>query len=124
MCHGQLAQLRDKTKEFEDRGAQLVAVDPHESFRVRHLLRDVGLRADDLTYPILSDPAATVSSTYGIAFQMSIHTEWSNRPATFIIDKEGVLRYERRAKTYSDRPTPDELLRQLDRLAERSRKSP
>jgi peroxiredoxin len=123
VCHGQLAQLRDKTKEFEDRGAQLLAVDPHESFRVRHLLRDVGLRADALTYPILADPAATVSSTYGVAYQMNIHTEWSNRPATFIIDKEGVLRYERRAKTYSDRPTADELLGELDRLADRNRKA-
>jgi peroxiredoxin len=81
------------------------------------MLRSVGQRAEELTYPILADPAHTVSATYGVAFQMNIHTEWSNRAATFIIDKEGVIRYERRGRTFADRPKPDELLRELDRLA-------
>ncbi len=108
--------MRDKVKEFEKRHAQILAVDPHESYRVRHMLRDVGSRADELAYPILADPAATVSCTYGVAFQMNIHTEWSNRPAVFVIDRDGVIRYERRGTTYADRPKPDELLRQLDQL--------
>jgi peroxiredoxin len=110
--------LRDQIDEFEKRGAQVVAVDPHESHRLRHLLRSVGQRAEELTYPILADPAHTVSATYGVAFQMNIHTEWSNRPATFVIDKEGMIRYERRGKTYSDRPKPVELLRELDQMAQ------
>jgi peroxiredoxin len=109
--------LRDRIDEFEKRGAQLIAVDPHESYRVRHMLRSVGQRAEELTYPILADPAHTVSATYGVAFQMNIHTEWSNRPATLVIDKEGVIRYERRGTTYADRPKPEELLRELDRQA-------
>ncbi len=108
--------MRDKIKDIEDRGAQLFAIDPHESYRVRHMLRDVGHKADRVLYPILADPAATVSATYGVAFQMNIHTEWSNRPATFVIDRDGVIRYERRAKTYSDRPKPAEILKELDRL--------
>lgn len=81
------------------------------------MLRSVGSKADELTFPILADPANTVSATYGVAFQMNIHTEWSNRPATFIIDREGVIRYERRGKTYSDRPKPAEILKEVDRLA-------
>ena len=116
--------MRDRAKEFEDRGTRLLAVDPHESFRVRHMLRSVGRRADELTYPILADPAATVSATYGVAFQMNVHTEWSNRPATFIVDRDGMIRYERRGKTFADRPKPDELLQELDKLAGRSGKSP
>jgi peroxiredoxin len=48
---------------------------------------------------------------------MNIHTEWSDRPATFVIDENGVIRYERRGKTFSDRPKPEELLQELDRLA-------
>ncbi len=108
--------MRDRIDEFEKREAQILAVDPHESHRVRNMLRSVGHRADELTYPILADPAHTVSATYGVAFQMNVHTEWSNRPATFVIDKQGVIRYERRGKTYSDRPSPEELLRELDHL--------
>ena len=112
--------MRDKIKEFEKKGAQVLAVDPHESYRVRHMLRSVGFKADDVAYPILADTAGTVSATYGVAFQMNVHTEWSNRPATFIIDREGVIRYERRAKTFDDRPKPAELLQELDKLAGKS----
>lgn len=36
--------------------------------------------------------------------QMRIHTEWSNRPATFVIDREGILRFAKRGEKYSDRP--------------------
>ena len=55
---------------------------------------------------------------------MNIHTEWSNRPTTFILDKDGVIRYERRAKTYSDRPKPEDILKELDKLAGRGEKQP
>ncbi len=81
------------------------------------MLRSVGVQADELTFPILADPANTVSATYGVAFQMNIHTEWSNRPATFIIDRDGVIRYERRGTTFTDRPNPDAILKEADRLA-------
>lgn len=108
--------MRDQIDRFDERKARVIAVDPHEPHRVRHMLRSVGSRADELTFPILADPAHTISATYGVAFQMNIHTEWSNRPATFIVDRSGVIRYERRGTTYSDRPTPNDLLKELDRL--------
>jgi peroxiredoxin len=115
--------LRDRIKDFKDRRAQILAVDPHESYRVRHMLRDVGLKADAVAFPVLADAANTVSATYGVAFQMNIHTEWSNRPATFVLDKEGRIRYERRGQTFGDRPKPDEILKELDRLAGRGEQS-
>ena len=116
MCHGQLAQLRDKVKEFENVGAQLLVVDPHESWSAKRFLKDVGLDTGDVGYPLLLDPTLTVSATYGVAMQMRIHTELSNRPAAFVIDREGVIRYERRAKTYSDRPSIAELLDEIRKL--------
>lgn len=108
--------MRDKIDAIHDRGAELLAIDPHESFRVRHMLKDVGYEADVLTYPILADPANTVSATYGVAFQMRIHTEWSNRPATIIVDRDGIIRYERRGEKYNDRPSPEQILEELDKL--------
>ena len=108
--------MRDRFEEFQTRGAQLLAVDPHEAWSAKYLLKEVGLQESDLSYPLLTDSAHLVSAMYGVAFQMRIHTEWSNRPATFIIDRQGILRYERRAKTFGDRPTPDEILEQLEKL--------
>ena len=108
--------MRDRLEEFDKLNAQLIAVDPHEAWSAKSLLKDSGLTTDDLHYPLLTDPAQTVSATYGVAFQMRIHTELSNRPATFLIDREGILRYERRAKTFADRPKPDEIIAELKKL--------
>lgn len=80
------------------------------------MLRDAGLSTGALAFPILADAANVVSATYGVAFQMNIHTEWSNRPATFIVDPRGLIRWERRGKTFGDRPAPDDLLTVLKRL--------
>jgi peroxiredoxin len=104
---------------IRDAEAELLAVDPHEIWASTSLLKETGLSTDDLNYPLLLDPALTVSATYGVAFQMRIHTEWSNRPATFIIDRDGILRYARRAQTFSDRPSANEVLAELARLKAR-----
>jgi peroxiredoxin len=108
--------LREKLETIQGANTELLAVDPHETWAAKSLLKDTGLSTDDLQFPLLMDPAQTVSATYGVAFQMRIHVEASNRPATFIIDKSGVLRYARRAKTFSDRPTPAQVVRELTKL--------
>lgn len=108
--------MRDKLPAIREAGAELVAVDPHEGWASKALLKETGLSTDDLNYPLLLDPSLTVSATYGVAFQMRIHTEWSNRPATFIIDREGTLRYGRRAGTFSDRPSAKEILTELEKF--------
>ena len=46
------------------------------------------------SHVILADRAATVSATYGVAFQA---LGGANRPATFVIDREGIIRFEYRA---------------------------
>ena len=108
--------MRDKVAEFEKRNVQLFAIDPHESHRVRHMLRDVGTKPDEVLYPVLADPVNAVSAIYGVAFQMGIHTEWSNRPATFVIDKDGVIRFEKRGTAFGDRPKPADILAEIDKL--------
>ena len=116
MCHRQLAQLREQLESLEDHHAQLIAVDPHEHWSAKYLLKDSGLRTEDVRFPLLLDPSLTVSATYGVAFQMRIHTEWSTRPATFIIDRSGVLRYSKRATSFNDRPSPDDIVSELRKL--------
>jgi len=95
---------------------QLLAVDPHESWAARALLKEVGLSTDDVNFPLLLDPSLTVSATYGLANQMRIHVEISNRPGTFIVDKAGVLRYAMKGKTFSDRPGVTEIVDELGKL--------
>lgn len=108
--------MRDKLPQVAEAGGQLLVVDPHEHWAAQHLLKETGNTIDDVKYPLLTDLGQRVSATYGVAFQMRIHTELSNRPATFIIDRAGVIRYARRATSYADRPTPDEIMAELKKL--------
>jgi hypothetical protein len=114
--------LRDRLKDFERRDVQLVIVttDTQVPIRGSHL--------------ILSDPAATVSATYGVAFQV---LGGANRPASFVIDREGVIRFiylagmkpghvfystepQHDAHWSYDRPSPDELCAVIDGLEKRA----
>ena len=108
--------MREKLEEIKDRDVQLLAVDPHEVWSAKYLLKETGLSTDDLNYPLLMDPSLTISATYGVAFGMRIHTEVSNRPAMFVIDKSGVIRYARLAQSFGDRPTPNQVVAELKKL--------
>src|SRR5262245_14892402 len=125
-------------KDFERRDAQVLVVQPHEGYRIRYMLRYAQLkdrkdyrprpidqRLDNISWliepggfpwPILSDAASTAATTYGVAFQFRFD-ELSNRPATFVIDRGGLIRYERRGKGATDRPHAAEVLQILDDLA-------
>ena len=94
----------------------MLGIDPHESWSAKYLLKDAGLESSEVGFPLLLDPSLTVSATYGVAFQMRIHVEVSNRPATFIIDRQGVVRYSRRGEKFADRPTPDQIVAELKKL--------
>ena len=112
--------MREKLTAIEGEGAQLLAVDPHEVWSAKFLLKETGLSTDDLQFPLLMDPDQTVSATYGVAFQMRIHTELSNRPATFIIDRNGVIRYARLATGFADRPGAEEIVTTLKAISEQA----
>ncbi len=114
--------MRDKLESLADLNAVLLAVDPHEVYSAKYLLKETGFRTDDLQYPLLMDPAQTVSATYGVAFQMRIHTEVSNRPATFVIDQTGVMRYAKRARSFGDRPSPNQVVAELKKLRTKAKK--
>ena len=80
------------------------------------MMKDTGLEVSDINYPLLIDPSLTVSATYGVAFGMRVHVEVSNRPATFIVDKDGVLQYARVGDNYGDRPKPEEIVERVMKL--------
>lgn len=108
--------MRDELESLNDLNAELIAIDPHEAFSAKALLRETGFETDSVKFPLLMDGGLTVSAAYGVAFQMRIHVEVSNRPATFIIDRNGILRYEKRGSTFFDRPTPDDVIKELRKL--------
>jgi hypothetical protein len=93
--------LRDRLREFERRGAQILVVTTATEI------------PDRGGHVILQDQSFTVSATYGVAFQWPDATLGSSRPATFVIDRDGVIRFAHRAGSkpghvfFSSKPAED-----------------
>src|SRR5262249_19136053 len=97
----------------ERRGARLVVVAPHHPYHVRSVVGEVA------GFTVLVDPALTASATYGSAFG-TYQREWTNEPATFVIDREGVIRFaHRRGRMSRDYAPPEQLLHVVDGLREK-----
>ncbi len=89
---------------------------PHEKWRVKWWAD----RSDGEVLT-LADPGYVASSLFGVAFQMRIHSDTSNTPATFLIDEKGLLRWSHVGtgpKNWNDRPTVEEMLTEVRALAD------
>ncbi|MGW1164073.1 peroxiredoxin [Streptomyces sp. NPDC002550] len=86
VCTGELCELRDNLPKFTDRDTQLLAVS-NDSI---HTLR-VFAEQEGLEYPLLSDfwPHGNVSRAYGVFDE----DKGCAVRGTFVIDKEGVVRW-------------------------------
>ena len=86
VCTGELCELRDNLPQFTDRDTQLLAVS-NDSI---HTLR-VFAEQEGLEYPLLSDfwPHGNVSRAYGVFDE----DKGCAVRGTFILDKEGVVRW-------------------------------
>ena len=114
-CTGQIAQIRARLHDFEANDAQVLFVESSESYRAEATLEVVHGPGTSASLSLLSDPSHTVAAAYGVAMQMH-HIEWLNRPSSFVIDRDGMIRYEKRGLGVSDRPSPSELLAEVRRL--------
>ncbi|AOR34582.1 peroxiredoxin [Streptomyces fodineus] len=86
VCTGELCELRDNLPKFADRETQVLAVS-NDSI---HTLR-VFAEQEGLEYPLLSDfwPHGNVSRAYGVFDE----DKGCAVRGTFVVDKEGVVRW-------------------------------
>ena len=107
MCNRELVQFQEVYPQFVERDTEILVVDPQELFRVSSMRKKL-----KSPFRFLSDPTAWVCAQYGVAKQLMVHQEWVNLPATFIVDKKGILRYAHvgRGWPMSERATPKEVL--------------
>ena len=67
----------------------------------------------DLGFPILFDPEAEVVREYGV---YNLLRDGYATPSTFIIDKNGKVRWKYIGQRYNDRPTNQQIIAQLEAL--------
>ena len=100
--------MRDRFSEFEQRGAQILAIAPDTLENARTYSQ-----ANDIPFPALPDPDRAVFRLYDVKSAM---VSLGQRPGLFIIDKDGTVRYAHLGWQQWEIPTIDETLEQLDAL--------
>jgi peroxiredoxin len=78
---------------------------------VRRYIEDSGL-----PFNILIDESRDVLKAYGVWQRLALDGWNIARPALFLIDKTGLVRYSYIGKTQEDFPAHHEILAELDRL--------
>ncbi len=105
----QLGELQSDYETISGLDAEILAVSVDDLSRASYAVRQLGLE-----FPILYDPAADIVRAYGV---FNLHNNNLPTPATFIIDKGGVIRWEHIGKSAaSDRASNAEIIAQLRNL--------
>ena len=129
-CVRALKEWQGKTDELNRAGGRLVAVSLENLEGVKMINEKV-----DPSYTVLSDYTGKVSDFFDLTFQLDEGTqkryagfgidlaksnasgEWElPHPGTYVIDRDGVIRYEYDEPNYQVRADPDEVIGVVSRL--------
>jgi len=111
-CNQQLAAIASDIQQFKDAGATIVAVSGEEVDKGKDLLKKL-----NLPFILLSDTKFEGIDRYGVR-DPNPHERLKamgimqlSKPAAFVIDETGVVRYKYVGKNASDRPKNEDLLK-------------
>lgn len=126
-CVGQMEAMNLIVPEIQQAGASLIAISP-QTVQQSYFMHD----QHKLRFPLLSDAGNRVAHQFGVAYKVADyqqalykrvfvnlpHANGDERwelpiPATFILDRDGTVRYASANEDYTERPEPSEILRRL-----------
>ncbi|BCJ46091.1 peroxiredoxin [Actinoplanes ianthinogenes] len=130
-CNIALRSLQQSHDEITARGARLVAVSPQVPDESLSLAEK-----HELAFEVLSDIGSDTAKQYGLAFDLpdelaavyegfgidlqrvnAGHARTLPLPATYVIDRDGIIRWSFVASDYTTRAEPADILDALDGLA-------
>jgi peroxiredoxin len=114
-CNKQLGAISKDYQAFKEANTVIVAVSGEEVEKGKELLKKLSL-----PYILLSDTNFDGIDKYGVRdiamLQKPKTVTQLSKPAAFIIDKSGIVRYRYVGKNASDRPSNEHLLKVLNDL--------
>jgi peroxiredoxin len=114
LCTQQVAQLMAAAKAFDTHKARTILVYPgpadHLTDRASEFLKGDALPE---AFTLVVDPDYALVNAYGVRWDAPQETAY---PSTFIIDRDGVIRWSKISKEHGDRGEPKELLAALKAL--------
>ncbi len=111
LCTRQVGEFVGKAKEFDDAKAKVVLVYPGASEHLKEHASDFASgKGIPEGFTFLIDPDYSFTNSYGLRWDARGETAY---PSTFVIDREGVVRFAKTSKVHGDRSTPAEVLAAL-----------
>ena len=113
MCGSELRGFQSRIAEFDARGVRVAAISADPPETNLEYRRELGL-----TYPLLSDPGGDVLRRYDL-----LHAGGGpggsdiSRPAEFLVDAAGNVRWSNVTQSVVVRARPEEVLKAADKLA-------
>jgi peroxiredoxin len=127
-CVGQMEAMNLVLTQIERAGAGLVAISP-QTVKQSFFMHD----QHKLRFPLLSDAGNTVARQFGLTYRVPppqeavyrrafVNLPFTNGdqswelpiPATYILDRDGMVLYASANEDYTERPEPSDILRMLE----------
>lgn len=106
-CTEELCEMRDDHDQFASRGVTVLPISVDHTYSLKEYKAKHGMHTD-----MLSDFFRTVSRQYGVLIE---DRGYANR-AYFLLDRDGVIRWEHVEENPGQRRPDSELLAAIDRL--------
>lgn len=87
-CRKWMRQIAERLPEIERRGAKVVAVVAQQPKSAA-----ADLKSDPYPFPVLADASRTVVKQYGVYVRANFESINIARPANFVIDANGIIRF-------------------------------
>ena len=129
VCNKHLGTLQDSLKLIEEKGAQVIAISPEKPEYLNKMADKTGaeftlLYDEDYkianAYDVNFKPTATQLFTYNVVLGAKLkntHSDESQRlpiPATYIVDREGIIVWRQFDPDYKNRSSVKEILNALE----------
>ena len=118
ICSRQVGELLQQADDIAEFGAQVVFVYPGPGGQLKERAKEfIADRTIPKHFHLVMDPDYTFTKAYALRWDAPRETAY---PSTFVIDREGVVRFARVSKTHGGRTGAKEVLKALAELAKPS----
>ena len=104
ICQRQLVEFQRNSEKIHRLQTEIIAISADNALEMNKTTRELGIR-----YLLISDAKKRIIQRFGVLHPR----EGIARPATFIIDKNGVVRYVHVGNYPSDRPSVQQVMQAL-----------
>ncbi len=104
-----MGHIREIYSEFEKRGARAVVILPEKIERMQKFLEE-----HNYPFPVLSDGGREVVKEYGVYVRVNLESVHIARPADFVLDPEGTIKYIFIASIQTEYAKDEDILATLD----------